>query len=132
MALYSQPMYQQAMQKARSKASMRGNRAKTSGLQSRLAEMDLARKMAFKSLSLQRKRADLSHAGRAENLRVASKDLKERKEQLPWQIGIGAGTSLLSGLEGRRRANLIKKQEQERQWNFDQMMNKQISHARRK
>jgi hypothetical protein len=122
MGLYRQPMYQKAMQGANAKASMRGNRAKTSALQSRLAEMDFARKLAFSGLGLQKKRADLSHAGRVETQRVAGDRLKERKKQLPWQIGIGAGTGLMSALEGRRRANLIKANSAKADARFNQTM----------
>lgn len=122
MSLYRQPMYQEQMQKAHAKASMRGNRPKTEALQSRLAEMDLARKLAFGSLGLQKKRSDLSHAGRSENLKQSKKALKKRKEQLPWEIGIGAGTGLLSALEGKRRAGIVKANEKRAEQRHQDMM----------
>jgi hypothetical protein len=122
MSLYRQPMYQKEMQKAQAKASMRGNRPKTEALQSRLAEMDLARKLAFGSLGLQKKRSDLSHAGRSENLKQSKKTLKKREKQLPWEIGVGAGTGLLSAFEGKRRADLIKTREKKSDAQFGQLM----------
>ena len=125
MALQRQPMYQRAMQKAHAKASMRGNRAQTAGLQSRLAEMDLARKLAFKGIGLQKKRSDLAHKGRMASFDVRKKELKDRKAQLPWQIGIGAGTALLSGLEGKRQANIIKANEEAAAKRHTDIMNRE-------
>jgi hypothetical protein len=122
MSLYRQPMYQQQMQRAQAKASMRGNRPKTEALQSRLAEMDLARKLAFESLGLQKKRSDLSHAGRSENLKQSKKALKKRREQLPWELGIGSGTALLSALEGKRRAGLVKANTKKQDDRFNEIM----------
>jgi hypothetical protein len=115
-------MYQREMQKANAKASMRGNRPKTAALQSRLAEMDLARKLMFSSLGLQKKRSDLSHAGRVEGLKQTGKRLKERETQLPWQIGIGAGTGLMSAMEGKRRADLIRSNSMKSDARFNTVM----------
>jgi hypothetical protein len=70
--------------------------------------MDLARKLAFKGIGLQKKRSDLAHKGRMASFNVRKGELKDRKAQLPWSIGIGAGTSLMSGLEGKRRADIVK------------------------
>lgn len=120
MALENQAMYQQAMLKQHSKSSMRGNRTKTRGIQSRLAEMDLARKAAFRDIGLTQKRSDLTHAGRMASHKMQKKALKQRKKQLPWQIGIGAGTSILSGLEGQRRKQVIADQAAVEQQRFDQ------------
>ena len=111
MPLYNQPMFQSAMLKAHSKASMRGNRPKTRGIQSRLAEMDLARKAAFRDIGLSKQRSDLTHKGRMAGLKMDKKALATRKKQLPYTIGIGAGTALLSGLEGHRRAQMIKERQ---------------------
>jgi hypothetical protein len=122
MALQNQPMFQQAMLKANAKGSMRGNRPKTKGIQSRLAEMDLARKAAFRDIGLTRKRSDLSHRGRMAGHQVAQDELSQRQDQLPWQIGIGAGVGLISGLEGRRRARMIREGRDLEQQRFDGLM----------
>lgn len=111
MPLYNQPMFQSAMLKAHSKASMRGNRPQTRGIQSRLAEMDLARKAAFRDIGLSKKRSDLTHKGRMAGLKMDKKALADRKKQLPYTIGIGAGTAILSGLEGHRRSQMIKERQ---------------------
>lgn len=119
MPLANQPMFQREMLRQHSKSSMQGNRTKTRGIQSRLAEMDLARKAAFRDIGLTQKRSDLAHAGRMAGHKIQKKALKQRKKQLPWQIGIGAGTAILSGLEGQRRKQVIADQAALEQERFD-------------
>jgi len=82
--------------------------------------MDLARKAAFRDIGLTQKRSDLAHAGRMAGHKMQKKALKQRRKQLPWQIGIGAGTSILSGLEGQRRKQVIADQAAVEQQRFDQ------------
>lgn len=120
MALAQQPEFQRAMLKRHAKSSMRGNQANTRGLQSQLASRDIQRKQAFKGISQQRQRSDLAHAGRTAQYKMDRKALKDRAKQLPWQTGIGAGTALVSGLEGRRRANILREAEANRQKRFDE------------
>ena len=113
MALQNQPMFQQEMLRQHSKSSMRGqrtNRVQSRGIQTRLHEMDLARKSAFANIGLSKKRSDLQHRGRMAAHKIAKGELADRQRQLPWTIGIGAGTALLSGLEGKRRADMIREQ----------------------
>ena len=107
MALQSQAVFQREMQRANSKASMQGQRPRTQALMSRLADMDLARKLAFSEIGLTRRSADIQHRGRKAGLKASKKDLKDRKQQMRWSMGVGLGTTALSTMEGRRRANVI-------------------------
>lgn len=123
MPLQNQAMFQQEMLKQHSKDSMRGqrtNRTRSRGIQSKLHELDLARKNAFAQLGLSKQRSDLSHRGRMAQYKLDKKDLQQRKKTLPWQIGIGGGVALLSGLEGKRRADLIKEQTNAQREQFQQ------------
>ena len=125
MALANQPMFQQEMLKQHSKDSMRGqrtNRTRSRGIQTRLHEMDLARKSAFAQLGLSKKRSDLSHKGRLAQYRLDKENLDQRKKTLPWQIGIGGGVALLSGLEGKRQADLIRAQAERQKQQHDRIM----------
>jgi hypothetical protein len=110
MPLESTPAFQRAMLQAQSRASMRGNRAKTGALHGRLSQQDLARKAAFGQLARQQQRYNLGDRGRSFELNLQKDALKKRKKALPLTMGIGAGTALLSAMEGRRRAGLLEEQ----------------------
>ena len=114
MALDQQPMFQRELLKAQSKASMRGNRANINGLLQRLATEDLTRKDQFRRLGLRKESSDLHHSGRMQMQGMQKDDLRDRKKALPWTIGIGTGTALMSALEGRRRAQLIREETHKR------------------
>ena len=117
--MQSQPMFQREMQKAEAKASMSGQRPQTEAIKTALHMQDLERKNQFGQLSRAKKRHKMSMKGQKFDLKQQNKSLKEREKQLPWQIGIGVGTSLLSALEGRRRAQLIAQRDalKEARWN---------------
>lgn len=109
MGLSSTPAYQQAMQNYLAKASMQGRRnPNTTGIESQLHGQDMDMKHSFGSLARQQQRANLSHRGRKFTHKLARRALQDRVKQLPWSIGIGAGTSLISAIEGKRRADAIK------------------------
>lgn len=108
MALEGTPIYQRAMQRARAKASMQGQIPQLQNLQAQLAAQDLARRRAFERLGLARLQSNLAHRGRMQGLRADETALKNRRQQLPWEIGIGAGTSLMAALEGQRRAQALR------------------------
>jgi len=113
-------MFQREMQKANSQASMRGQRPRTAALMSRLADMDIARKLAFGEIGLSRRRSDIAHRGRKAALGIQKDQLKQRKKQLPWTIGLGLGTAGLSAYEGNRRANMIAAQNQRQEDRYQQ------------
>ena len=131
MALTSQPMFQREMQRAHSKASMRGQRPKTAALQSRLAEMDMARKLAFGEIYNTKARSDLQQAGRKADLGMRRDALAKKKAALPWQIGIGVGTGLMGAYEGKRRADMIKEatRKSDERFAITQRQNKEKTNA---
>jgi hypothetical protein len=58
-------------------------------------------------------------------MKIQKGQLAQRQKQLPWQIGIGAGTALLSGLEGRRQANLTAERAARQEEMYQQTMRNQ-------
>jgi len=107
-------MFQKAILKAQSKASMGGNRAKMSPLLGKLAEIDLSRKLEFRRLGLQKQQQDLANAGRDYYMKLAEDELETEEKNLPMSALIGLGSAGLSALEGRRRANETKELTEDR------------------
>lgn len=119
------PDYQKRMRDLQAKYSMRGNRPSKKVIRDEMKSLhlqDLERKLAFSQLSQQKQKADLSHRMRSFQLGMAKDELKERKQQLPWQMGIGIATGLYSALEGKRRANILADQEKKREDRFNDIM----------
>lgn len=116
------PMFQKALQKQGAKASMRGRLPRTDALLSKLMLSDMQRKQQFAQIGQAKKRADLSHRMRKFSMGQQKKRLDEEKAQLPWELGIGAGTALYSALEGRSRAQAIREAEARKEARYQSMM----------
>lgn len=131
MALYQNPVLQRSLQRNRAKASMRGNRPNEAAIMTEIADRELARKLQFSQLGLQKKRDDLRHKGRTANLSASKKALKDRENTLMWQTVTGAGGAILSHLEGKRRAKKITDREARAEKRYGNMMrsNKETQNA---
>jgi len=129
--LMSNPAFQRALVKQRAKASGSGQSFNTAGLTSAFASDRMQRDLQFQSIEDRKKRAlkSISNQDRMldldrERLGFSQKQLERSQEGLPLMVGLGLGTSLLSGFEGRRRRGAVAEsnriQQRQRQQIIDQ------------
>jgi len=110
---------------------MRGNRPNEKAIMTEIADRELSRKLQFSQLGLQKGRDDLMHKGRSESLSASKKALKDKKKTLNMQLAVGAGTGILSHLEGKRRAKKIQDRTDRADTRYNNMM-KEIRQAPQK
>lgn len=130
------PRFQREMQRAQSKASMRGggplSRSAEGGIVGKHAAHQMGRGLEFQRLGLasdfakQRydmakvriSQADKERGLRKDQYKFGKKMFKDqmgqRKENLRWTLGLGLGTAGLSYLEGKRQASALEKERLQR------------------
>lgn len=125
------PRFQRDMQRARSKASMRGgrlSRSTESAVAAGHAGHQFSRGLVFQQLGLASEfakqrfdmaktriaQADKERGLRKKDLRfrknIFEDQLDQRKQNLRYTIGLGLGTAGLSFLEGKRRASALEEE----------------------
>lgn len=125
------PRFQREMQRASSKASMRGgrlNRSAEGEIVGKHAGYQMGRGLEFQRLGLASEfanqryemaktriaQADKERGLRKEQLKfrknIFSDEMSARRKNLRYTIGLGLGTAGLSYLEGKRRSNILEEE----------------------
>jgi len=130
LGLSRNPEFQKAMLRKRAQAIGTGQGYNTVDLTKAFASDMMQRRLQFQGIADQERRAlkSIEQQDRMLNIdrkrmNIAKKKLRNDQRGLPWTIGIGLGTSLLSGLEGRRRRGVIAESTAKQQEFYDTIKN---------
>lgn len=112
--LASNPMFQRAMLKKRAQAMGSGSGYNTADITGQFAGQMEGRRLQFEDIESQKRRVLKSISQRGQlmgvdrkRVNLANKRLQDEMDTLPLTVGLGMGTSVLAGLEGRRRSQII-------------------------
>ena len=118
--LASNPEFQKAMLRKRAEAIGGMQNYNTEDITRHFGAQMMGRDMQLQNIENQKRRSlkSIDQRGRLlgmdkKRVKRAERQLSDEMSALPLTLGIGMGTSLISGLEGRRRSNLLEQDRQE-------------------